>query len=283
MDLDPLILSRIQFGFTISWHIIFPAFTIGLATWLATMEGMWLATGNPVYRPLFDFWIKIFAVSFGMGVVTGIVMAFQVGTNWSVLAEKTGPIQGPLLGYETFTAFLLEAAFLGVILVGRDRVSPRLSVERTMMSWQRNRDSVDRLRLRDRPVFQPSATDPRSPSRVSSDCARISWDGADFMRHPGARHFALAVLVDAPLYVGRAVHANRRNETRGDAIAGHCDRHSAHRHWRLRLLCRAAAPGVVPRLMPSLVAPIAGARIETSGRIPSAQTASCRSHCGAAD
>ena len=126
MDLDPLILSRIQFGFTISWHIIFPAFTIGLAAWLATMEGMWLASGNPVYRRLFDFWIKIFAVSFGMGVVTGIVMAFQFGTNWSVLAEKTGPIQGPLLGYETFTAFLLEATFLGIMLVGRDRVSPRL-------------------------------------------------------------------------------------------------------------------------------------------------------------
>jgi cytochrome bd ubiquinol oxidase subunit I len=126
MDLDPLLLSRIQFGFTISWHIIFPAFTIGLAAWLATMEGMWLTTGNPVYRRLFEFWIKIFAVSFGMGVVTGIVMAFQFGTNWSVLAEKTGPIQGPLLGYETFTAFLLEATFLGIMVIGRDRVSPRL-------------------------------------------------------------------------------------------------------------------------------------------------------------
>ncbi|MBV8398776.1 MAG: cytochrome ubiquinol oxidase subunit I, partial [Acetobacteraceae bacterium] len=90
----------------------------------ATMEGMWLATGNPVYRRLFEFWIKIFAVSFGMGVVTGIVMAFQFGTNWSVLAEKTGSIQGPLLGYETFTAFLLEGTFLGVMLIGRDRVSP---------------------------------------------------------------------------------------------------------------------------------------------------------------
>jgi cytochrome d ubiquinol oxidase subunit I len=126
MTLDPVILSRIQFGFTISWHIIFPAFTIGLAAWLATMEGMWLATGNPVYRRVFDFWIKIFAVSFGMGVVTGIVMAFQFGTNWSVLAEKAGSIQGPLLGYETFTGFLLEATFLGVMLIGRDRVSPRV-------------------------------------------------------------------------------------------------------------------------------------------------------------
>jgi cytochrome bd-type quinol oxidase subunit 1 len=134
MDLDPLLLSRIQFGFTVSFHIIFPAFTIGLAAWLATMEGMQLATGNPVYQRLFDFWIKIFAVSFGVGVVSGIVMAFQFGTNWSVLAEKTGPIQGPLLGYETFTAFLLEATFLGVMLVGRDRVSPGLYFACCMVS-----------------------------------------------------------------------------------------------------------------------------------------------------
>ena len=124
MELDPVILSRIQFAFVISFHIIFPAFTIGLAAWLATIEGMRLFTGNPVYRRVFDFWLKIFAVSFGMGVVTGIVMAFQFGTNWGVLAERTGSIQGPLLGYEAFTAFMLEATFFGVMLLGRDRVSP---------------------------------------------------------------------------------------------------------------------------------------------------------------
>src|SRR6478672_5158627 len=122
MDLDPVILSRIQFAFVISFHIIFPAFTIGLAAWLATLEGMQLATANPVYRRVFDFWLRVFAVSFGMGVVSGVVMAFQFGTNWSVLAEKMGAVQGPLLGYETFTAFLLEATFLGVVLFGRDRV-----------------------------------------------------------------------------------------------------------------------------------------------------------------
>src|ERR1700739_1334161 len=94
MDLDPLLLSRIPFGFTIPWHIIFQAFTIGLAAWLASMEGMWLTTGNPVYRRLFEFWIKIFAVSFGMGVVTGIVMAFQFGTNWSVPLRRPGRSRG---------------------------------------------------------------------------------------------------------------------------------------------------------------------------------------------
>ncbi len=125
MDLDPVFLSRIQFGFVISFHIIFPAFTIGLAAWLATVEGARLITGNPLYRRVFDFWLKVFAVSFGMGVVTGIVMAFQFGTNWGVLAAKTGSIQGPLLGYEGFTAFMLEATFFGVMLLGRERVSPR--------------------------------------------------------------------------------------------------------------------------------------------------------------
>ncbi|RWP58693.1 cytochrome ubiquinol oxidase subunit I [Mesorhizobium sp.] len=124
MELDPVILSRIQFAFVISFHIIFPVFTIGLGAWLATIEGMRLATGNPVYRRIFDFWLRIFAVSFGMGVVTGVVMAFQFGTNWGVLAEKTGSIQGPLLGYESFTAFMLEASFFGVLLLGRDRVRP---------------------------------------------------------------------------------------------------------------------------------------------------------------
>ena len=124
LELDPLLLSRIQFAFTITFHIIFPSFTIGLAAWLATLEGLSLATRNPVYRRLFDFWLKIFAVAFGMGVVSGIVMAFQFGTNWSELSRLTGPIQGPLLGYESFTAFLLEATFLGVVMFGRSRVPP---------------------------------------------------------------------------------------------------------------------------------------------------------------
>lgn len=124
MDLDPVILSRIQFAFVVTFHIIFPSFTIGLAAWLSVLEGASLITKKPIYRRVFDFWLKIFAVSFGMGVVSGIVMAFQFGTNWSVLAERTGSIQGPLLGYETFTAFLLEATFFGVLMFGRKRVAP---------------------------------------------------------------------------------------------------------------------------------------------------------------
>jgi cytochrome d ubiquinol oxidase subunit I len=121
-DLLALLLSRVQFAFTVSFHIIFPAFTVGLAAWLAFLEASSVATGRPVYRRLFDFWARIFAVAFGLGVVSGIVMAFEFGTNWSELSRRTGPIQGPLLLYETFTAFALEASFFGVMLFARKRV-----------------------------------------------------------------------------------------------------------------------------------------------------------------
>ena len=113
MDLTALLLSRLQFAFTVSFHIIFPSFTIGLAAWLTVLEALHLWSGRPVYRLVFEFWLKIFGVAFGLGVVSGIVMAFQFGTNWSVLARMSGPIQGPLLAYETFTAFSLEASFSG--------------------------------------------------------------------------------------------------------------------------------------------------------------------------
>jgi cytochrome d ubiquinol oxidase subunit I len=124
MNTAALLLSRIQFAFTISFHIIFPAFTIGLAAWLTVLEALFLTTGRPAYRAVFEFWLKIFGVAFGLGVVSGIVMAFQFGTNWSVLSRMSGPIQGPLLSYETFTAFMLEATFFGVLIYGRTRVPP---------------------------------------------------------------------------------------------------------------------------------------------------------------
>src|SRR6204780_2539059 len=122
MDSLALLLSRLQFAFTISFPIIFPSFPIGLPAWLTILEPLHLATGRPVYRVVFDFWLKIFGVTFGMGVVSGIVMAFQFGTNWEVLARMAGPIQGVLLSYETFTAFFLEASFFGILLFGRARV-----------------------------------------------------------------------------------------------------------------------------------------------------------------
>jgi cytochrome bd ubiquinol oxidase subunit I len=124
MEMTALFLSRVQFASTITFHIIFPAFTIGLAAWLTVLEAMHLSTGRAAYRALFDFWLKIFGVAFGLGVVSGIVMAFQFGMNWSVLSRMSGPIQGPLLSYETFTAFMLEATFFGVLIFGRSRVAP---------------------------------------------------------------------------------------------------------------------------------------------------------------
>src|SRR6202020_721455 len=124
MDTTPLLLSRLQFAFTVSFHIIHPSFTIGLAAWLTVLEGLYLATGRPAYRVVFEFWLKIFGVAFGLGVVSGIVLAFEFGTNWSVLSKMSGPIQGPLLAYEQFTAFMLEATFFGVFIFGRARVHP---------------------------------------------------------------------------------------------------------------------------------------------------------------
>ena len=133
MDTTALLLSRLQFAFTISFHIIYPSFTIGLAAWLTVLEGLHLATGRPAYRVVFEFWLKIFGVTFGMGVVSGIVMAFQFGTNWSVLARMSGGIQGVLLSYETFTAFFLEASFFGILLFGRSRVAPGFYLFSTAM------------------------------------------------------------------------------------------------------------------------------------------------------
>lgn len=125
-DLDPLLLARIQFAFTVSFHILFPAFTIGLASWLAVVEGMWLKTRDTKYRQIYKFWVKIFAVAFGMGVVSGVVLSYQIGTNWSGFSDATGSVIGPLLGYEVLTAFFLEASFLGIMLFGWGRVSERM-------------------------------------------------------------------------------------------------------------------------------------------------------------
>jgi cytochrome d ubiquinol oxidase subunit I len=133
MELDPLLLSRIQFAFVVSFHIIFPSFTIGLASWLVVLEALWLRTGEARYMSLYRFWLKIFAVAFGLGVVSGIVMSYQFGTNWSAFSIATGSILGPLLSYEVLTAFFLEAGFLGVMLFGWKRVSPAIHFGATVL------------------------------------------------------------------------------------------------------------------------------------------------------
>jgi cytochrome d ubiquinol oxidase subunit I len=131
--LTALDLARTQFAFTVSFHIIFPAITIGLASFLAVLEGLWLKTKQDSYRDLYHFWSKIFAVNFGMGVVSGLVMAYQFGTNWSGFSDFAGNITGPLLTYEVLTAFFLEAGFLGVMLFGWNRVGPGLHFFSTCM------------------------------------------------------------------------------------------------------------------------------------------------------
>src|SRR5277367_6932774 len=116
-----LVLARAQFAFTMSFHFVFPAFSIGLASYLAVLEGLWLRTSNTLYLDLFRYWVKIFAVVFGMGVVSGIIMSYQLGTNWSAYSNRAGPIIGPLMAYEVLTAFFLEAGFLGVMLCGMSK------------------------------------------------------------------------------------------------------------------------------------------------------------------
>src|SRR4051794_28390763 len=131
--LDAVVLARAQFAFTMSFHVIFPAFSIGLASYLAVLEGLWLRTGGEVFFSLFNYWLKIFAVAFGMGVVSGIVMSYQFGTNWSTYADRTGAVIGPLMAYEVLTAFFLEAGFLGIMLFGLERVGPKLHFLATLM------------------------------------------------------------------------------------------------------------------------------------------------------
>ncbi|WP_370245094.1 cytochrome ubiquinol oxidase subunit I, partial [Salipiger sp.] len=133
LGLDATLLARIQFGFTVSFHFIFPSISIGLASYLAVLNGLYLWTRDEVYLRVFNFWVKIFAIAFGMGVVSGIVMSYQFGTNWSVFSDKAGPVIGSLMAYEVLTAFFLEAGFLGVMLFGMGRVSKSLHLVATAM------------------------------------------------------------------------------------------------------------------------------------------------------
>src|SRR5215218_1197232 len=236
MEFDALFLSRIQFAFTIAFHIIFPAFTIGLASWLAALEFQSLRTGEPIYRNLYRFWVKVFAVSFGLGVVSGIVMSYQIGTNWSGFSEFAGNVVGPLIAYEVITAFFLEAAFLGIMLFGWERVGDRLHFLATCMvalgtlfsafwilsanSWMQTPAGhaiengiavpVDWWRI----VFNPSF-----PNRFAHGDGLLSHDGVRGRRHVG---------LDDPARPRRAARKDRRRAplaldgavVRGDLRAG---------------------------------------------------------------
>src|SRR6266850_99980 len=189
MDMTALLLSRIQVGFTITFHIIFPSFTIGLAAWLTVLEALRLATGRPVYRVIFEFWLKIFGVAFGLGVVSGIVMAFQFGTNWSVLSKMFGPIQGPLLMYETFTAFMLEASFFGVLIFGRSRVPPWFYLLSTTMVALGTTFSAFWIMGNNSWMQVPVGYVMENGAFVPTDCTKILFNSVVWSRFP---HMLLA-------------------------------------------------------------------------------------------
>jgi cytochrome d ubiquinol oxidase subunit I len=133
-DVSALTLARFQFVFTVSFHFIFPAFSIGLASYLAVLEELWLKSGRDVYLQIFHYWLKIFAIALGMGVVLGIVMAYQFGENWSAFSDKAGPVIGPLMAYEMLSPFFLGSGFLGVMLFGLDRVGKKLHFMATCLT-----------------------------------------------------------------------------------------------------------------------------------------------------
>src|ERR1700691_5067070 len=133
MNLDPALLARIQFGFTVSFHIIFPTISIGLAMFLAITEGLWLKTKDPLYLQIYRFWLGIFAMAFGVGVVTGIVLSFEFGLGFARFAQMAGPAIGPMIALEVLTSFFLEAGFLGIMLFGLNRVGTKLHFFATCM------------------------------------------------------------------------------------------------------------------------------------------------------
>src|SRR6202045_4542409 len=192
MDATALILSRLQFAFTVSFHIIYPSFTIGLAAWLTVLEALHLATGRSVYRVVFEFWLKIFGVAFGLGVVSGIVLAFEFGTNWSVLSKMSGPIQGPLLLYETFTAFMLEASFFGVLIFGRSRVPPGFYLFSTAMVARGTTFSAFFIVVNNSWMQVPSGYVVENGAFVPDDWTKILFNSVAWSRFP---HMLLAAYL----------------------------------------------------------------------------------------
>src|ERR1700722_2676328 len=216
MDLTALLLSRVQFAFTVSFHIIFPSFTIGLAAWLTVLEALNLATGRPAYRVVFEFWLKIFGIAFGLGVVSGVVMAFQFGTNWSALAKMSGPIQGPLLSYETFTAFALEASFFGVLMFGRTRVPPWFYLFSTAMVSLGTMISAFWIMANNSWMQVPVGYVVQNGAFVPDDWTKILFNAVVWVRFP---HMLLAAYLTGAFCVAatgawyvlrRAYHAEAR-------------------------------------------------------------------------
>ena len=211
-NLDALDLARIQFAFTVSFHIIFPAITIGLASFLAVLEGCWLKTGNAVYKDLYHFWSKIFAVNFGMGVVSGLVMAYEFGTNWARFSDFAGSVTGPLLTYEVLTAFFPEAGFLGVMLFGWDRVGRKLHFFATIMVAIGTLISMFWILSSNSWMQTPQGIEIVDGRVVPMDWFRIVFNPSFPYR---LAHMALAAFLSTALFVGASAawHLLRGRDT----------------------------------------------------------------------
>jgi hypothetical protein len=263
MDFDALIASRLQFAFTIAFHIIFPSFTIGLASFLAVLEGLWLFTKKEAFKTLYLFWIKIFALSFGMGVVTGVVMSYEIGTNWSVFSVVASPVIGPLLAFEVLTAFFLEASFLGVMLFGWKKVGPGLHFTATDPGGHRHHDlglldhlgqqldaAPDRLHdarrrdparrrlvagdlLADLPRAAGAHAAGRLPDHVPGGRRRLGLAAAEGQGRPAFAHRASHGHRDVRR--GRPPAAGRRRHVRQDRRRGAAGQARRHRgFWKTR-------------------------------------------------
>jgi cytochrome d ubiquinol oxidase subunit I len=211
-ELDPLILARLQFAFTVSFHIIFPAISIGLALFLVIVEASWLKTGDLVYRQIYRFWLNIFAMSFGIGVVTGVVMSFEFGLTFAKFAQVAGSVIGPLIGYEALTAFFLEAGFLGIMLFGESRVGPKLHFFATCMVALGTTLSASWIMSANSWMQTPDGVAWDHGRLIVTDWARVIVNPSWPVRLP---HMLLAAYLTAAFFVSgvSAWYLLRRRET----------------------------------------------------------------------
>jgi len=194
-------LARCQFAFTVAFHILFPSFSIGLAAYLAVLEGLWLKTGRQVFFDLFQYWLKIFAIGFSMGVVSGLVMSYEFGTNWAPFADKAGSVLGPLLAYEVMTAFFLEAGFLGVMLFGMRRVGRGLHFTATCLVSLGTLISMSWILASNSWMQTPQgyAIDPHTGRFVPTDWLKIVFNPSFPYR---LVHMGMAAFLSVALVVG---------------------------------------------------------------------------------
>jgi cytochrome d ubiquinol oxidase subunit I len=209
--LDAFHLARVQFAFTVMFHIVFPAISIGLASYLAVLEALYLRTGRTVFLDLFKYWLKVFSLAFGMGVVSGVVMSYQFGTNWGAFSDKTGPVIGPLMGYEVLSAFFLEAGFLGVMLFGMERVGRRLHFAATCIVAFGTLISAFWILSVNSWMQTPQGFSIGADGRfLPADWAKIIFNPSFFVRFP---HMVLASYLSVAFLVGAtgAWHLLRRS------------------------------------------------------------------------